>query len=285
MNSPLSQGGKKRAEIVKTSTCKEAIAQAVGISAKNVHRTSAQETKDEQLRDQIGEIHKQHPSYGHVRVSIALGVNKKRVRRVMKKYGIKPPRRKSKRFCTTSTSHHTYTNLIKEWKPVRPNDLWCSDVSFIPFQGKWWYLATIVDIVTRQIIACQIGKHHNSNLILSTIEQAISKTKTTPHIFHTDQGTEFMAQTCTNYLENLGTKISASDKASPWQNGYQESFFGRFKDEFGDFNRFETIGELMEEIYSQIKYYNTQRIHRSLKMSPAAYAKSLSEISPPVWGT
>jgi transposase InsO family protein len=94
-----------------------------------------------------------------------------------------------------------------------------------------------------------------------------------------------MAQACTSFLENLGTKISASDKASPWQNGYQESFFGRFKDEFGDFSRFETIGELMEEIYSQINYYNTQRIHRSLKMPPAVYAQSLSENSLHVWGT
>ncbi|MDQ3098815.1 MAG: IS3 family transposase [bacterium] len=200
----------------------------------------------------------------------------------MKKYHIKPPRRKSKRFCTKSTSYHRYTNLIKDWCPVRPSDLWCSDVSFIPFQGKWWYLATIVDIVTRQIIACQVGKHHDSKLILTTIEQAISKTKTIPVIFHTDQGTEFMAHLCTNFLENLGTTISTSDKASPWQNGYQESFFGRFKDEFGDFSRFETIGELSEEIYSQIHYYNTQRIHRSLKMSPLAYAKILSENSPPV---
>ncbi len=54
------------------------------------------------------------------------------------------------------------SSLIKEWNPVRPNELWCSDVSFIPFQGKWWYLATIVDIVTRQIITCQIGKQHNT---------------------------------------------------------------------------------------------------------------------------
>ena len=267
------------------SSCKETIATAVGVSAKNIHRTGKQDAKDEKLRDEIIALHKTDPAYGHIRISIALGVNKKRVRRVMKKYGIKPPRRKGNQFCTKSTTHQTYTNLIKEWKPIRPNDLWCSDVSFIPFQGKWWYLATIVDIVTRQIIACQISKHHNSKLILSTIEQAISKTKTNPHIFHTDQGSEFMAYDCTNFLENLGTKISASDKASPWQNGYQESFFGRFKDEFGDFTRFETIGELMEEIYSQINYYNTKRIHRSLKMSPAAYAKLFSENSPPVWGT
>ena len=82
-----------------------------------------------------------------------------------------------------------------------------------------------------------------------------------------------MAKDCTDYLESLGVKISASDKASPWQNGYQESFFGKFKDEIGDINRFEAIGELIEEIYNHIHYYNTKRIHTKLKMPPAVYAK------------
>jgi putative transposase len=119
----------------------------------------------------------------------------------------------------------------------------------------------------------------------TTIKQALSKTNIYPTIFHSDQGSEFMARICTQYLENLGTKISTSDKASPWQNGYQESFFSRFKAEFGDFNRFESTGELITEIYSQVHYYNTARIHRSLKMPPAVYAKSISENSLRVWGT
>jgi len=130
-----------------------------------------------------------------------------------------------------------------------------------------------MDLATRQILSCQVGKHHNSKLILTTIEQAISKTHTTPTIFHTDQGTEFMAKSTTDYLESRNITVSVSAKASPWQNGYKESFFGRFKDEFGDINRFNTPGELIEEIYCQIQYYNTRRIHRNLKAPPATYAK------------
>jgi transposase InsO family protein len=86
-----------------------------------------------------------------------------------------------------------------------------------------------------------------------------------------------MAKICTDYLENKGIKISVSDKSSPWQNSYQESFFGRFKDEFGDFNRFDNIGELIEEIYSQIYYYNYKRIHTSLKTTPVSYSLKFSE--------
>lgn len=207
-----------------------------------------------------------------------LGLNPKKILRVMKIFGIKPPRRKSHYYTTRSTKElHKYTNLIKDFKPTKAHQLWCSDLSYIKFQGKFWYLATIVDIFTRRVVAAQMGKNHDSELVLKTIKLAILNTKQIPGIFHSDQGTEFMAKICTDYLESLGIKISVSDKASPWQNGYQESFFGKFKDEAGDFNRFETVGELIEEIYSQIRYYNFERIHTALKMPPAVYARLVRE--------
>jgi transposase InsO family protein len=74
-------------------------------------------------------------------------------------------------------------------------------------------------------------------------------------------------------LEDILVKISVSDKASPWQNGYKESFFGWFKDEIGDLDRFDTLGELVEEIYAYIFYYNNLRIHTRLKMPPVVFRK------------
>jgi transposase InsO family protein len=277
--------GKKRAELVKQHACKTIVAEAVGIGRHHIHRTSKLDAKDAELKTLIEETWKTHKAYGHIRLGLELSINHKRTRRVMRKFGIHPPRRKVSHFCTKSTSHHAYYNLIKEWKPSMPNELWCSDVSFIKYEGRFWYLATIEDIVTRQVIAVQVGKYHNSQLILTTIKQAIQKTGTVPKVFHTDQGTEFMAKLCTDYLENLGVNISASDKGCPWQNGFQESLFGRFKDEFGDFSRFDTVSELIEEIYGQVRYYNEDRIHRSLKMSPARYAKKLLENPRHEWGT
>ncbi|MGH2613307.1 MAG: IS3 family transposase [Rhabdochlamydiaceae bacterium] len=254
-------------------------AEALGVSRKNIYRPSKQEQKDLLLKTAIEEVHKKHPSYGHKRVALELQLNHKKIRRVMRKYGIKPPRRKVHHYCTRSTSHHTYTNLIKGLYPKKLHELWCSDVSFLKYQGKFWYLITIVDVTSRQVVAADVGKKHDSALTLRVIKQAINNTKHTPAIFHSDQGTEFMAKRCTNYLESLSVKVSASDKASPWQNGYQESFFGKFKDEIGDLNRFETVGELIEEIYHHIHYYNNERIHTALKMPPAVYASSLRDMS------
>lgn len=128
-------------------------------------------------------------------------------------------------------------------------------------------------------------RHHDSRLVLATLTRALLTVGQAPQIFHSDQGTEFMAEVCTEFLETKGVRISISDKASPWQNGYKESFFGRFKDEFGDFNRFDAPAELMEEIYSQVRYYNQDSIHTALKMPPAVYTAKFSENPLPKRGT
>jgi len=267
----------KKIELVRAGSVKSVRADALGINRKNIYRISKQQVKDEALKEAINKVHLKHPAYGHRRLGLELGINPKRILRVMRIFGIKPLRRKSHYYTTRSTSHHTYTNLIKDLIVTKSNQLWCSDLSYIKFQGITWYLATIEDIFTRQVVAAQMGKHHNSELVFQTIRQAIILTKETPEIFHSDQGTEFMAKVCTDYLEALSTKISVSDKASPWQNGYQESFFGKFKDEIGDLNRFETVGELIEAVYQQIHYYNYDRIHTKLKMPPAVYAQLVKE--------
>lgn len=186
-------------------------------------------------------------------------------------FKLRPPRRRIKHYSTVSTPHHTYHNLLKDLTITHPHQVWASDLSRLVYRGTTWYLATIEDLATRQMIAARIGKRHDSQLVLSTLQQAFA-TGYAPTIFHSDQGTEFMAQRCTGYLEKQGVLISVSDTASPWQNGHMESFYGRFKQELGDLNRFDTVGEMIEAIYRHIHYYNHHRIHTALKMPPASYA-------------
>ena len=263
----------KKIKLIHQAQIKTVRAWALGVSRKNIYRKSKLETKDRLLKRDIETVWYKHPAYGHRRLAWELGVNHKRVLRVMNKFDLKPPRRKVKKhWCTVSTNNHHYTNLIKDLEINQPHQVWSSDLSYIKFQGQFWYLATIEDLVTRQVMAVQVGKHHNAQLVLSTIKQALRLT--TPQIFHSDQGAEFMAKQCTDYLEKWGVKVSVSDKGSPWQNGYQESFFGRFKEEFGDFNRFNHIGELIEAIYQQVYYYNFKRRHTALKVPPVQFAIS-----------
>jgi transposase InsO family protein len=228
------------------------------------------EEKDEKVKNEINDAHLIHPAYGHKRLSMHLGYGKNRILRVMKRFGIKPPRRKIKgKWITVSTNNHNYTNLIKDMVPARPSQIFVSDLTYMKYQNKQYYLATVEDIFTREIVSVGVSDKHDSALAFSVIEKAVSKAK--PEFFHSDQGTEFMAQIVTSFLEENKIKVSVSDKGSPWQNGYKESFFDKFKVEIGDIDRFEALGELIEEIYSYIHYHNNLRIHTKLKMPPALF--------------
>lgn len=194
----------------------------------------------------------------------------------MNKYGIKPPRRRRKKIHTTiSVNQCHYTNLIRELNPSSPRHIYASDFTYLKYHGKFIYLATIEDLFTREIVASNISSKHDSQGVLAVIEEALNKGR--PQIFHSDRGSEYMAKRVTNFLESNDVKISVSDKGSPWQNGYKESFYDKFKAENGDLNRFGNLGELVEEIYSYIDYYNKYRIHTSLKMSPAQFKKKASD--------
>lgn len=245
---------------------------------KNIYYKSKMAEKDQLLIEQIKIVHKIHKAYGYPRVAMDLKINKKRTQRVMAKYNIRPPRRRTKKISLTHSVIQTnYTNLIKDLEIKRPYQVLCTDLTYIKFQGEFIYLGTVEDIFTREILSANLSDKHDSVLALSIAKDAIGKSDGNTDIFHSDQGSEFMAQSVTNFIEANNIKVSVSDKASPWQNGYKESFFSRFKDENGDLNRFETLGELAEEIYSYINYYNKYRIHTRLKMSPVQFKAKLVE--------
>lgn len=122
-------------------------------------------------------------------------------------------------------------------------------------------------------------------LVLSVSKQAVKNTGTTPDIFHSDRGTEFMAKACTTFWEEQATAISVSDTASPWQNGYKESFYSHFKDDLERTDQFSNPGEFIAGIYQQIHYYNHDRIHTALKIPPSIYANLVSDNPWYVWGT
>lgn len=278
------------------TTNKKLLSQSLGIDRKIIYYHHLLDEKDLQVKQKISQLHVVHPAYGHKRLAIALGYSSKRVLRVMHKFGIKPPRRRTKgHYLTKSSSNHSYTNLIKGLVPSIPNQILASDLTYLDYQGKFVYLATIVDTFTREIIGAEISQRHDSHLALTTIKSVIGniKIKTQNNnqdrlskpIFHSDQGSEFMAQTVTNFLEKNNIRVSVSDKASPWQNPYQESLFDKFKNEIGDINRFETLGELVAEIYSYIHYYNHLRIHTYLKMPPVLFKQKYLETVSEIKGT
>jgi len=112
---------------------------------------------------------------------------------------------------------------------------------------------------------------HSIQLIMNTLINAVTH-RTLPEILHSDQGSEYTSKDYQTMLKQLDIKISMSKRASPWENGYQESFYNQCKVDLGDLNRFETLGEVAAAIYLHIHYYNTSRIHTALRMAPRQYA-------------
>jgi len=214
-----------------------------------------------------------NPAYGHRRVAIALKINRKRARRVMRLYGVKPYKRKARwtKKKDWGQPDAGYPNLIKGACPIRPNVFFAGDFTRLIWNKKVFYLATFMDIFTREVVGWSLSNKHTKELVIEAFLDAL-KTVGKPVIVHTDQGSEYKSQDYQDLIANLETKLSMSAKASPWENAYQESFYDNFKTDLGlEFERIETIGEFIEAIHRTIKYYNHQRIHTKLRMAPAQF--------------
>jgi putative transposase len=211
----------------------------------------------------------EHPGYGSPRVAIALGIDEKRVARVMRKFGLKPARRSKtpRKPNDEGRESQSYPNILARLSPVAPDVLWASDFTFISYRGEFVYLCTVIDLFTGEVLGFNISRTHDARFV----RLAIERTGTLPLWFHSDQGSEYASDTISAWLVSLGVSISMNPKGSPWCNGSQESFFGRFKVEFGDFHRFDTLAELLEALYEQLNYFSNHRIKTKLKMAPAQF--------------
>jgi putative transposase len=190
----------------------------------------------------------------------------------MQLFGIKAYRRKCRKWKKTKNIKVIYPNLLLTEYPSYENHIWVSDFTRLGFQGKIIYVATVLDLFTRKIVGLSVYTTHAVQLVLSAFMNAIH-TNTRPMIFHSDNGSEYNSETFIGALQTVGTLISRSAPGCPWENGYQESFYDKFKVDLGDPNRFETLGELVFEIYQTIWHYNNTRIHTALKMPPVEFAK------------
>jgi len=255
---------------------KRQLAEKLGVSVSSLYYRHKRPAIDEEVKNQIETVLTQNPAYGHKRIALALKLNKKRIRRVMKKFDLKPLRRKRKRpvkKLDIGRPKTKYINLIKDVKVGKPGLVWCADFTYIKYKDRFIYLATIIDIFTREIVGYNISRYHTKQLVLGALEDGLSNFPP-PKILHSDQGSEYDSEAYTNFATRLEIEISMSTKASPWENGYKESFYSHFKPESGDLNRFEDVAELIEYLYTQIWYHNNVRIHSKLKMSPRAFRDS-----------
>jgi transposase InsO family protein len=244
----------------------------IGFSRTHQYYEHKQPAKDWQTKQLIELTLREHPSYGHKRLAIHLGVNKKRVLRVMKLFGIKPYRRTTPKVYQ-KPKDSVFPNLLLVETPLGPGDIYASDFTYLKYRGKWLYVATVIDLYTREIVGISVLNTHATQLVVNALASAILH-RPPPRIIHSDQGSEYTSIDYTNLVQSLQIQQSMSAPGCPWENGYQESFYKGFKLDLGDPNRFATLGELVAAIYQTIGYYNQRRIHSALKQPPAVFARN-----------
>jgi transposase InsO family protein len=267
-------------ESIEASTKKE-LAAKLGISRGTLYYHHKIPEKDEKLRVAIESVMLKHPGYGYRRVADDLKINKKRAKRVMKKYGLRPARRARtpNKPCDKNKTAVGYPDCTRLFAPIAPNIVWVSDFTFISYKGRFIYLCTILDLFTGEVLGSNIMTSHSSELVSVAVKRAIASQGICPVWFHSDQGSEYDSFAVARWLEKQGVQISMSPKASPWRNGAQESFYGRFKIEFGDPDRFETLEQLIEALYYQLHYHSTLRIKNKLRMSPSAFRRKWESLN------
>lgn len=254
------------------SNNKRLTASELGISRPLIYYEHKQDKRDQATKIMIEEALRYHPSYGHKRLACHLHINKKRVLRVMKKYDIKPYKRRGKKWVRVSATGLDYPNLVKDITSLYPGHIWASDFTYLWYEDAWLYVATILDVYTREIVGLAIGRKHDRWLVTQALLDAL-RYHPRPSIIHSDHGSEYKSRDYQGLLTELGITPSMAEKGCPWENGYQESFYSQFKIELGDPACFSSLGEFTAGIYRQIWYYNNERIHTSLKMSPLQFVK------------
>jgi transposase InsO family protein len=234
---------------------------------------------EERLTAAIVGLATRYGRYGYRRVTMLLRwqgwrVNKKRVERIWRREGLKVPRRQPRRrrlwlgdgSCIRRRAEHR-------------NHVWSYDfVADRTHDGRALRMLTLVDEYTRECLAIDVGRRLNSTDVLERLSE-LFVSRGAPAFIRSDNGSEFTAKAVREWLGAMGVSTLYIEPGSPWENGYVESFNGRFRDEFLNGELFYTVTEAKVLIERWRREYNTLRPHSALGYKPPA--PEALEVPPP----
>jgi putative transposase len=214
----------------------------------------------------IAEIWIEMPYYGYRRITAELQrrhyqINRKRVLRIMREAKIQAmyPRPNTS---MRNESHKIYPYLLKGLVINRPNQVWATDITYIKMKNGWMYLAAIIDVYSRYVIAWRISNTLETAFCLDMLEHALTLGK--PDILNTDQGAQFTSEAWITMVEGNGIKVSMDGKGRWADNVIIERFWRTLKHENVLIHIFNTVAELKRSTDKFIRQYNDKRLHQSL---------------------
>ena len=207
-------------------------------------------------------------------------MNVKKIRRLMKKYGLICEIRKAnpyRRMAKAIKTNNVADNLVKrQFEAYGPRMVLLTDITYIPYRGIFAYLSTIIDAFTKQILSYVLSESLEVDFVLETVNLMIEKhgmALTTGTIIHSDQGCHYTSCSFIQLVKDKGLRQSMSRRGNCWDNAPQESFFGRMKDHIKNKLKLcETFNEVKVIIDDWVDYYNNDRYQwRLAKLSPNEY--------------
>ena len=226
-------------------------------------------------------IHKEvKQTYGSPRMTVELNrrgldCSVNTVAKYMRLYGLRAKMdRRYKPRAWSELSYLRKANLLEDYRgPLKPNQVWVSDVTYLRANNKRQYLSTVMDVYNREIIGSYVSSVRNADLVVNALQRALTSTDgKLPVIFHSDRGSEYANHEVHDYLKQLGIKQSMSGKGHCYDNAFAESFFHTYKSEFYHHETFKSVRELKRKTKRYIQYYNERRLHSGLGyQSPMEY--------------
>jgi putative transposase len=252
----------------------------LGLNRSSLYYEPAPETAENlRLMRRIDEQYTAYPFYGSRKMAAWLvqqgeAVNRKRVQRLMRLMGLEAIYPKP-RLSLAGRGHRILPYLLRNVRIDRPDQVWSSDITYIPLPAGFMYLAATMDWYSRYVLAWRLSNTLEGSFCLDMLEEALSRGK--PEVFNTDQGVQFTAEAWTSRLQSAGVAVSMDGRGRCLDNVFVERLWRSVKHEDVYLRGYETVPQLQAGLGRYFPFYNRERLHQSLDyQTPAAVYRGVA---------
>lgn len=250
--------------------------------------TSPRQVRRQALVEKIRTAHAEHRGvYGSPRVHQVLlaageSVCRNTVAQLMKQQQIRAGSKRKFVPRTTDSNHDqpiAPNRLERQFEAERPNQKWAVDITYIPTDEGWLYLAGVIDLCSRKIVSWSMADHMRTELVSDALQMAIGRRGPEPGLLHhSDRGSQYASEAYRHLLSEHGIELSMSGKGECWDNAVMESFWATLKVECVYLAHYLTRQQARASIFEYIEvFYNRQRLHSALGyQSPEAFEASFN---------
>lgn len=240
----------------------------IGISRSSYYYEPVSESElNLQLMRMIDEQYMSTPFYGSRRMTMMLkknnqNINRKKVQRLMRAMGLEAmyPRPKTS---IGNKEHYKFPHLLKDFAIDKPNQVWGTDITYIPTEMGYLFLTAVLDLFSRYVLSWKLSDNLESDFCIEALQEALSK-GVKPEIFNTDQGVQYTSKAHTGLLQQHGISISMSGKGKCWDNIFVERLWRSLKYEEVYLGNYVNGKDASDGIGRYFNFYNNDRLHQTL---------------------